>query len=244
MITIRKNQSRGLTEFSWLKSFHTFSFGDYVDPQHMGFGDLRVINEDTVAGGEGFGMHPHRDMEIITYVTLGTLEHKDSMGTHAFITPGEVQRMSAGTGITHSEMNASKMDPVHLLQIWILPAQKRLSPSYEQKDFSHIRKPGNLTLLVSPDGSAESLRIHQDASLYVLDLKSNQSFSYRIEEGRMAWVQVVEGSLFLNEHLLAQGDGAAVGGEKELNFKSQEGAEVLIFDLVYSKMPLGSSGKT
>lgn len=244
MINVRKSNSRGLTEFNWLKSFHTFSFGSYVDSQHMGFGDLRVINEDTIEGGEGFGMHPHRDMEIITYVTSGTLEHQDSMATHSLITPGEVQIMSAGTGVTHSEKNASKMDPVHLLQIWILPDQKRLAPSYEQKDFSHSRKPGNLTLLVSSDGREGSLKIHQDTSLYVLDLKGEQHFSHQMDKNRMAWVQVVEGSLFLNEHPLAPGDGVAVQDEKELNFKSQEGAEILIFDLVYSRIPLGSSGRT
>jgi quercetin 2,3-dioxygenase len=235
MITIHKYNARGLTELSWLKSFHSFSFADYYDPEFMGFGDLRVINEDTVQPGHGFGLHPHRDMEIITVVTSGSVEHQDSMGTKSVIHAGEVQSMSAGTGVRHSEMNPSKTDPLHLLQIWIHPDKKGLTPSYETKDFSSKYKAGQITLLVSPDGRNDSLTIHQDATISLLDLEAGQSFSISLSNDRMAWVQMVTGRTQLNAHLLTQGDGAAIEDEKELVFTAEENVELLLFDLANRK---------
>jgi len=232
MLKLRKSEDRGTTEFFWLESKHSFSFGEYHDPSHMGFGSLRVINEDKIKPDSGFGLHPHRNMEILTYVLSGTLTHKDSLGTGSGILEGDVQRMSAGTGISHSEHNLQKDDTLHLLQIWILPEKEGLPPSYEQKNFTQERGMGKLTLLASRDGRENSLTIHQDVSLYVLDLEAGQSFSYALESSRMAWVQVARGSVTLNEQLLNQGDGAAITHEKSLAFQAgDQGAEILIFDL-------------
>jgi redox-sensitive bicupin YhaK (pirin superfamily) len=231
MITIRKSQDRGLTKASWLDSKHTFSFGSYYDPAFMNFGALRVINEDKVSPDQGFGAHSHRDMEIISYVLDGSLEHKDSLGTGSIIVPGEVQVMRAGVGITHSEFNPSKDTPIHFLQIWIIPDQTGLAPSYQQRNFQNIRKKGQLTLLVSPQGEQESLIIHQDFKMYVLDLDPHQTFSHSLKVGRMAWVQVARGEITLNDKELKQGDGAAVVQEETLNFLSLKEAEILIFDV-------------
>lgn len=232
MLKLRKSKDRGTTDSFWLESKHSFSFGDYDDPAHMGFGTLRVINEDWIRASSGFGLHPHRDMEILTYVLSGSLEHKDTLGTGSLILPGDVQRMSAGTGISHSERNPSKDTPLHLLQIWILPETKGLPPSYEQRNFLDKRAKGRLTLLASSDGREDSLTLHQDVFLYVLDLGENQSFSSALAEGRMAWVQVANGSVTLNGQPLTQGDGAALTDEKALIFQAgEEGAEILIFDL-------------
>lgn len=231
MIKIRKSEDRGMTEFEWLDSQHTFSFGNYHDPNHMGFGALRVINEDKVDPARGFDLHPHRDMEIITYVLDGTLRHKDTLGTSSLIKPGELQRMSAGRGVWHSEHNPREDSPVHLLQIWIIPEKKGLPPSYEQKNFIQKRSPGKLTLLGSPKGSENSLTIHQDVFLYVLDLDGGQSFVYSLANDRIAWVQVARGALTLNEEEVKQGDGVAVIDEQTLEFKANEKVELLIFDL-------------
>jgi quercetin 2,3-dioxygenase len=235
MLKLRKSEDRGTTGSFWLESQHTFSFGDYYDPAHMGFGALRVINEDWIKASSGFGLHPHRDMEILTYVLSGSLEHKDTIGTSSLILPGDVQCMSAGTGISHSERNSSKNTPLHLLQIWILPETLGLPPSYEQKNFLEKREKGPLTLLASPDGREDSLILHQDVSLYILDLGKNQLFSYALAKGRMAWVQMARGSVALNGQPLTQGDGAALTDEKDLVFQAGEkGAEILIFDLLKS----------
>lgn len=233
MLTLRKSEDRGTTEFFWLDSKHSFSFGEYHDPSHMGFGALRVINEDKIKPDSGFGLHPHRNMEILTYVLSGTLTHKDTLGTGSSILEGDVQRMSAGAGISHSEHNLQKDDTLHLLQIWILPEKEGLLPSYEQKNFTQERGMGKLTLLASRDGREKSLTVHQDVSLYVLDLDRGQSFSYALESSRMAWVQVARGTTILKGQPLNQGDGAAITHEKALAFQAgDEGAEVLIFDLV------------
>lgn len=231
MIKIRKSADRGTTELDWLDSKHTFSFGEYYDPKHMGFGVLRVINEDKVSPAGGFGTHPHRDMEILTYVLEGALEHKDTLGTGSVIRPGDVQRMSAGTGIAHSEYNPSKTNLVHLLQIWIIPENRGLSPSYEQKNFTTSRKPGNLTLLASPGGEKGSLTLHQNVFLAVLDLEPGQEFRYEIAPDRMVWLQAARGETLVNGQYLRQGDGAAVIHEKRLEFQTTENAEILIFDL-------------
>ncbi len=232
MLKLRKSEDRGTTEFFWLESKHSFSFGDYYDPAHMGFGALRVINEDKVKPDAGFDLHPHRNMEILTYVLSGALTHKDTLGTGSRILAGDVQRMSAGTGISHSEHNSQKDDTLHLLQIWILPEKEGMSPSYEQKNFTKERGMGKLTLLASREGHKGSLTLHQDVSLFVLDLNKGQSFAYALEEKRMAWVQVASGSVDLNGQSLMQGDGAALTHEKALTFQAgEEGAEILIFDL-------------
>ncbi len=231
MITIRKGMERGATKTSWLDSQHTFSFGSYYDLKHMNFGALRVINEDKVIAGEGFGMHSHKDMEIISYVLDGALEHKDSLGTGSIIVPGDVQLMRAGTGITHSEYNPSKDVPVHFLQIWVIPEHKDLAPSYQQRNFAKKRQSNHLTLVASKTGDEESLTISQDVKMYVLDLEKGKSFSYVISADRMAWVQVARGRILLNGNPLNQGDGAAVSFEKSLDFIANETAEILIFDL-------------
>lgn len=231
MLTLRKSQDRGPTRTSWLDSKHSFSFGNYYDPQHTGFGDLLVINEDVVAANSGFPTHPHRDMEILTYILEGELSHRDSIGTGSAITPGEVQRMSAGTGISHSEYNASRNQPVHLLQIWIHPEKKGLPASYEQKNFKEIRKPGELTLLASRHGEADSLIIHQDAKFYVLDLNPGQSFGLEIAPQRIYWIQQARGQAQVNDIKLHTGDGLAVRSETQLRFEATSKAEILIFDL-------------
>jgi len=231
MITIRKSDDRGRADHGWLDSRHTFSFADYHDPDQMGFRTLRVINEDRVEPGQGFGTHPHRDMEILSYVLEGALEHKDSMGTSSTIRPGEVQRMSAGTGVLHSEYNPSRKEPVHFLQIWIFPEKKSLKPGYEQKAFPDAERKNRLRLVASRDGRDGSLTIHQDAELYTTLLSRGESVSHPLKAGRHAWVQVARGAATLNGKPLATGDGAAVSGEKSLELKATADAEVLMFDL-------------
>ncbi len=231
MISIRRSAERGGGDFGWLKTQHSFSFDRYHDPRFMGFRSLRVINEDQVAPGEGFPTHPHRDMEIITYLLEGALEHKDSLGTGSVIRPGDGQRMSAGTGIRHSEFNHSKTDSAHLLQIWIIPDRSGHTPGYEQKQFPAEEKKGKLRLIASPDGRDGSVTIHQDASLYVSLLAPGQQVSHELGYGRYAWLQVAKGAVELNGKPLKQGDGAAVSEESRLTLKSTENSEVLLFDL-------------
>jgi redox-sensitive bicupin YhaK (pirin superfamily) len=231
MINIRPSQERGGGDFGWLKTHHTFSFDQYHDPRFMGFRSLRVINEDWVQGGHGFPMHPHRDMEIITYVLDGALEHKDSMGNGSTIRPGDGQRMSAGTGVRHSEANSSKTEPAHLLQIWIVPDRRGHEPGYEQKEFPEVEKRGKLRLIASPDGKDGSVTIHQDANLYASLLAPGQEVKHELARGRYAWLQVARGAVELNGKGLKQGDGAAISDEQKLAIKGTEDAEVLLFDL-------------
>jgi len=232
MIKIRKSSERGHVNHGWLEAKHSFSFGDYHDADHMGFRVLRVINEDKVKGGQGFGTHPHRDMEIVTYILGGSLEHKDSMGTGSVIRAGEVQYMSAGKGVQHSEFNHSKTETAHLLQIWILPNEKGATPRYDQKNFTAAEKTGTLKLLASPDGSQGSVAIRQDARVFASILSSDQSTELKLEKNRYAWVQVAKGSLILNGQKLEQGDGAAISDEKQLEFKANGSVtEFLVFDL-------------
>ena len=231
MINIRRSAERGGGDFGWLKTQHSFSFDTYHDPRFMGFRSLRVINEDWVQAGHGFPMHPHRDMEIITYVLDGALEHKDSMGNGSTIRPGDGQRMSAGTGVRHSEANASKADAAHLLQIWILPDRRGHEPGYEQKAFPEAEKRGKLRLIASPNGSDGSVTIHQDAKLYASLLQPGQEVRHELGQGRHAWLQVAKGAVELNGQSLNQGDGAAIGDEPQLTVKAREDAEVLLFDL-------------
>lgn len=231
MITVRRSDERGHFNFGWLDTRHTFSFGEYHDPAHMGFRDLRVINEDRVQPGEGFPAHPHRDMEIITYILEGALEHRDSMGTGSVIRPGEVQRMAAGTGVTHSEFNASKSDSAHLLQIWILPEKKGLEPGYEQRAFSRKEMEGSFRLIASRDGREGSVTIHQDASLYAALLDAGKTLEHRLALGRHAWVQVARGALTLNGSALGEGDGAAASDETSLTIRAEKPSEILFLDL-------------
>jgi quercetin 2,3-dioxygenase len=229
MIQVRKSAERGNADFGWLKSRHSFSFGEYYDPKHMGFGPLRVINDDRVAGGGGFPTHAHADMEIISYVLEGGLAHKDSIGTGSVIRPGELQRMSAGSGIHHSEFNASKTDAVHFLQIWILPEKKGLAPSYEQKRFDDLD--GHLRLIGSRDGRDGSVTIHQDVDLFAARLQAGTSASHHPAKGRGIWVQVAKGSVRLNDIALAEGDGASISGEPNLMLTATDDSEVLLFDM-------------
>jgi redox-sensitive bicupin YhaK (pirin superfamily) len=231
MITIRKSHERGHANHGWLNTYHTFSFANYYDPKHMSVSHLRVINEDRVQPGAGFAPHSHKDMEIISYVLDGALEHKDSMGNSSVIRPGEVQRMSAGTGVTHSEYNASATQPVHFLQIWIVPARQGLKPSYEQKYYSEAQKRGRLMLVASPDGHEDSVTVHQDAYLYVTLLKTGQTVSHPLANNRTAYVQVARGEANVNGQTLVAGDGAAVQNESALTFTTPSEAEVLLFDL-------------
>ena len=236
MITVRRSDERGHFDHGWLDTRHTFSFADYYDPDHMGFRGLRVINEDVVQGGRGFGTHPHRDMEIVTYVLEGSLAHRDSMGTEAQITAGEVQRMTAGTGVTHSEYNASPSDPVHLLQIWILPERAGLTPGYEQHRLPEATADGpesaaRMILVASPDAAQGSLLIHQDVRLWIVRPPHAGALSYMLPGGRHAYVQVTRGALELNGTHLDQGDGAAVSDEATLIFSGGSTAEALLFDL-------------
>ncbi|MEO0013215.1 MAG: hypothetical protein RLZZ535_1604 [Cyanobacteriota bacterium] len=232
MITIRPQDQRGIAKFNWLDSRHSFSFGNYYDPQHMGFASLRVINEDKIIPAEGFGTHGHQDMEIITCVLSGELEHRDSMGNGSVIRPGDVQRMSAGTGVRHSEFNASATEPVHLLQIWILPEERGLEPSYEEKNFSSELKQGQLTLLGSRDGTNNSVTIHQDVNLYLGSLTKSDRLTYQIKDNRGIWLQVAKGEVKLNERLLQAGDGAAITKETEIAIAGNSpDAEFLLFDL-------------
>jgi quercetin 2,3-dioxygenase len=231
MIQIRKAQERGHFNHGWLDTWHTFSFSDYYDPAHTGFRALRVINDDRVAPGQGFGMHGHRDMEIITFVLEGSLEHKDSLGNGSIIRPGELQRMSAGTGVRHSEFNPSPKESVHLYQIWLLPERNGLKPSYEQKTFTPDEKRGKLRLVAAPDGSDGSLTIHQDARLYLASLKPGEVVSHPMASGRHAWLQVLNGEVKLNGQSLSIGDGAAVSKEAKLEIAAVKDADILLFDL-------------
>ena len=230
-ITIRKANERGKADHGWLQSRHTFSFADYYDPKHMGFRSLRVINDDVVDAGEGFGTHPHRDMEIISYVVEGALEHKDSMGNGSIIRPNDVQRMSAGSGVTHSEFNPQKDASAHFLQIWIQPAEKGIEPSYEQKAFSVEDKTDRLRLVASPDGADGSVTINQDANIYASILSPGAAVSQTFDPNRSVWVQVVKGKLTLNGETLETGDGAAVEKAGDLTFAGIESSEILVFDL-------------
>jgi quercetin 2,3-dioxygenase len=231
MIKIRRTDARGHFDFRWLNTFHTFSFGDYYDPSFMGFRSLRVVNEDFVRGGRGFPTHGHRDMEIITYILSGALEHRDSMGNGSIIRPGDVQRMSAGTGVTHSEANPSRAEAVQLLQIWILPAAQGLAPSYEQKVFSEEQKRGRLCLIASAEGRDDSVTVHQDASVYAGVLSKDDEVVHSLTSGRHAWLQIARGGVTLNGELLNQGDGAAISSEEQLAIRGREESEVLLFDL-------------
>lgn len=231
MQAIRHADERGLANLGWLNSRHTFSFGHYYDPKFMGFGPLRVINEDRVKPGQGFGTHGHKNMEILTYVIEGALAHKDSMGTGSVIRPGDVQRMSAGTGIRHSEFNASKTEPVHFLQIWITPEKDGIQPSYEEKTFSPAEKQGELRLIGSRDARDGSLKIHQDVDLYATRLSTAQSVTHSLGDGRKVWVQVVRGSVTLNETELRAGDGVALEGAQSIELTGRSDAEVLLFDM-------------
>lgn len=231
VITIRPSRERGHANYGWLNSYHTFSFANYYDPDFMGFRSLRVINQDRVQGGRGFGTHSHRDMEIISYVLEGALEHKDTIGNTATIAPGEVQRMSAGTGIAHSEYNHSATETAHFLQIWILPDRRGLSPSYEQKFFPEAEKSNQLRTIVSPDGRDGSVTIHQDVSIYATNLDAGQSVFYSVLPNRHLWVQVTRGRLKLDDRLLIAGDGAAVSQAESIQLAAIENAEVLLFDL-------------
>jgi redox-sensitive bicupin YhaK (pirin superfamily) len=232
MFTIRKANERGHADHGWLNTYHTFSFADYYDPGQMGFRDLRVINEDRVQPGEGFPTHPHRDMEIITYVLEGALEHKDSMGNGSVIVPGEVQRMSAGTGITHSEFNHSRSELVHFLQIWILPDRDGVQPGYEQKFYPDEEKRGKLRLIASADGRDNSVTIHQDVKLYAALLDSGAEIVHEIGQNRHAWLQVVRGQAVVNGQKMSHGDGLAVSREEWLTVSADTPAEVLLFDLI------------
>ena len=231
MITIRKTSERGHFDHGWLDTSHTFSFGEYYDSAYLGFRALRVINEDRVTPGHGFPTHAHSDMEIITYVLEGALEHKDSLGTGSVIRPDDVQRMSAGTGVTHSEYNPSKSDPVHLLQIWILPEQRGIPPGYEQKAFGEREKRDRLRLIASRDGRDGSLTIHQDADVFVTRLSTGATVQQALRPRRQAWVQIARGQVDVNGQTLQQGDGAAISDAAAIQLVARHEAEVLIFDL-------------
>jgi len=232
MMTLRPAAARGHATFEWLDTYHSFSFGHYFDPQHMGFGPLRVINEDRIAPGGGFDTHGHSDMEIITYVLDGALEHKDSLGNGSVIRPGDVQRMSAGTGIRHSEFNHSRTEPVHFLQIWVMPDKTGVRPSYEQTQFSDADKQGRLRLIASGDGREGSVSIHQGTDVFATRLDDGERVAHRLGEGRLGWVQVARGRIDLNGAVLSAGDGVAIRQERELVLSGRApGSEVLLFDL-------------
>jgi quercetin 2,3-dioxygenase len=231
MFRIRSAAQRGHANHGWLDSFHTFSFANYYDPAHMGFRALRVINDDRVEAGRGFGAHPHNNMEIITYVLEGAVKHNDSMGTGSIIKPGDVQRMSAGTGVTHSEYNASRTEPLHLLQIWLEPSQRSIPPSYEQKSFSDQEKRGRLRVVASPDARDGSITIHADAVLYAGLFAAGESAELTLSQGRHAWVHVARGSVRVNGRELEAGDAAALSEEPTLRIEGTAGGEVLVFDL-------------
>jgi len=233
MITLRPSNERGHANHGWLDTYHTFSFDSYHDPEHMGFRSLRVINEDWVAGGKGFPPHAHRDMEIVTYILEGALQHQDSMGNGSVIRPGEVQRMSAGTGVTHSEYNPSPTERLHLLQIWIRPESRNLEPSYEQKKFAAEGRRGRLQLLASREARDGSVTIHQDAALYAAALEPKETVRHQLEGGRHAWLQVARGAVTLKGVALKAGDGAAASDESALEVAGagSEASEILLFDL-------------
>jgi len=231
LLTIRKSQDRGYADHGWLKSYHSFSFADYHDPAHMGWGNLRVINEDRIAPGTGFGTHGHRDMEIISYVLSGSLAHKDNMGNGTAIPPGDVQRMSAGRGVMHSEFNHAADETTHFLQIWIMPNENGIAPGYEQKSFGDAQKRGRLRLVASSDGAEGSVTVHADASLYAGLLDGAESVTLPLNPARKAYVQVVRGTLKANNQLLQQGDAALLSNESALSLSEGKNAEVLVFDL-------------
>jgi redox-sensitive bicupin YhaK (pirin superfamily) len=237
MLNVRRSEDRGYADHGWLKSRHSFSFADYQDAQHVEFGALRVINEDRVEPGTGFGTHGHRDMEIISYVLEGALEHKDSMGNGSILRPGELQRMSAGTGVRHSEFNPSDKEAVHLYQIWLLPERKGLKPSYEELALSEEEKRGRFRLVASPDGADGSLTIHQDARLYLASLLPGQKVSHKIEPGRAAWVQVLRGQASSFENYLDAGDGLAITDENTVAVRATTASEVLLFNLAQGEKP-------
>lgn len=238
MLEIRPAAARGLANFGWLYSQHSFSFGSYYDPQHMGFSDLLVINDDRVREGRGFDTHPHRDMEIFSYVLEGALEHKDSMGTGSVIRPGDVQMMSAGSGIRHSEYNASREELVHFLQIWIVPNRKGVTPRYQQQHFDAAEKRGKLRLIISPDGAEGSLSVYQDARVYAGLFDGAEQQRFELPANRFAYIQVARGSLTVNGQRLSAGDGARLRNIREIDFSAGENAEVLLFDLRPNELPL------
>lgn len=231
MITLRKSSDRGTADFGWLKAKYTFSFARYVDRRHMSFRALRVMNEDVVSPGAGFGEHPHDNMEIVTYILSGTLAHKDSMGNVATIKPGEIQRMTAGSGLTHSEFNHSKEEPVHLMQIWLFPETEDLQPGYEQKAFSEDERRDRLKLVVSEDAREGSLKIHQDAAIFASLLSKGQTLKHSLAAGRAAWLQLPRGELVVNGVAMHAGDGAAIENEQAIEIKATADSEFLLFDL-------------
>jgi redox-sensitive bicupin YhaK (pirin superfamily) len=231
MITVRPGNERGHFDHDWLNTYHTFSFSGYRDPRHMGFRSLRVMNEDFVAPGQGFGTHPHDNMEIVTYVLEGALEHRDSMGNGEVLRPGEFQRISAGTGITHSEFNPSANEPVHLYQIWLFPERRGITPSYEQKRFIEEERHNRLRLVASPDAADGSLLIHQDARILLGSLDANREVTHTLGSNRHAWVQMLRGTAEVNGRKLTAGDGAALSDEANVTLKAQTDAEVMLFDL-------------
>jgi redox-sensitive bicupin YhaK (pirin superfamily) len=231
MVAIRRAQDRGHFNHGWLDTYHTFSFGDYFDPAHTQLRSLRVMNEDRVAPGQGFGMHGHRDMEIVTYVLDGALEHRDSLGNGSVLMPGELQRMTAGTGIRHSEFNPSPNEPVHLYQIWLLPERPGLAPGYEQKPFPRAARQNRWQLVASPTAESGSLTIHQDARLYLAELSAGKSLTHTIDAGRLAWLQVLRGAVRFDNEQLTAGDGAAISDQSPLQVTAEAPAELLLFDL-------------
>jgi VCBS repeat-containing protein len=230
LITIRKSDDRGFSDHDWLKSFHTFSFADYQDSNHMGFGNIRVINQDKVFPGKGFGTHSHRDMEIISYVIDGELEHKDSLGNGSVIKPGEIQKMSAGTGISHSEFNPSKTNLLHFLQIWIIPAEKNLEPSYEQNTIP-VNNTDQLILIGSNKKNNDVVYIHQDVELFAAYMKKNSHISYQLQNNRSAWIQLIKGDIQVNSISIHAGDGVAINEENSVEITAQGDVELLLFDL-------------
>ena len=231
MVTIRRGQDRGHFNHGWLDTYHTFSFADYYDPAHVQVRSLRVMNEDRVAPGQGFGMHGHRDMEIVTLVLEGVLEHRDSLGNGSVLRPGELQRMTAGTGIRHSEFNPSPSEPVHLYQIWLLPERTGLAPSYEQKSFDDSKRLNRWQLVAAPDAADDSLAIHQEARLYLANLSDGARLTHDLAPSRLAWLQVLRGDVRLGDHQLTAGDGASVTDQPQLDLTARVPAEVLLFDL-------------
>ena len=231
MIRIRRGADRGHFDHGWLDTYHTFSFGDYFDPEQMNFRALRVINEDRVRPGQGFGMHGHRDMEIVTYVLSGALEHRDSLGNGSVLRPGELQRMTAGTGIRHSEFNPSPSEPVHLYQIWLLPERKNLEPSYDQRPFAAAGRRGQWQLTASPEGRDGSLAIRQDAEIYLAEMAAGEMLDFSLPAGRHAWLQTLRGEVQLGGQALTAGDGAAISDESQLSIRAASAAEVMLFNL-------------
>jgi redox-sensitive bicupin YhaK (pirin superfamily) len=231
MLQMRRSAERGHFDHGWLDTFHSFSFADYFDPDHMGFRSLRVINEDRIAGGRGFGMHPHRDMEIVTYVLAGSLQHRDSLGNGAVLRAGELQRITAGRGILHSEFNPNPGETVHLYQIWLLPRSRGLEPSYEEKKFDPAGRQGQFQLVADPEGQSGALHIQQDARIYLADLQPNQEIGHSLAPGRHAWLQVLRGKVQVGPHHLQAGDGVAFSQEPQVRVTAPEHAEVLLFDL-------------